>query len=444
ALARLAVANVVADGSLEGVKPGDLAEIEVHGIAAGGAGVGRLPDGRTVFVHRTAPGERASVSVTEVKKRWARARLVEIVRFSPQRRSAPCPYYEHCGGCTLEHLRYDAQLEAKAQITVAALQRIAGLHIDAPSVEPSPEEWHYRNRATFTLLRLRGDRVVAGFHELERAGRIIDIGPDCLLLERPLAATWGALRQAWGPGASLLPPGPRLRLALRAVRDGAILIVHGGTGPGTPERLIETVHGLLAVWQKSGGKPPVLLSGVQYPLEDWEDQELLVSGSAFLQVNRDAAPVMQSYVLEAVGEVHGKRVVDAYCGLGVLSRRLVDRGAEVIGIERDPQAIAGARATAPEGVRYLLGAVESRLTEALPADVVIVNPPRTGLDASVPPILTESGVARIVYVSCDPATLARDVERLASAYALETIRGFDLFPQTAHVENVATFIRRTV
>lgn len=423
--------------------PGAVVEVDIHGIAAGGAGVGRLPDGRVVFVQRTAPGERVRARVTEVHRRWTRARLLEVLEPAAARRPPPCRYYERCGGCTLEHLRYEAQLEAKGRIVADALQRIGRLEVEPPVVEPSPNEFRYRNRVTFTFLRLGGGRVVAGFHELEQPGRIVDVGADCLLPEESLAAVWGALRRGWGPGARFLPGGPRLRLTLRTVRDDAVLVVHGGTGPGSPERLLQDVPGLVALWQKRPGEPPAVLAGAQQPLEEWQDEELAVSGTAFLQVNREAAAVMQRYALEQVGEVSGKTVVDAYCGLGIFARQLARRGARVVGIERDREAVAGARAGAPEGARFLEGAVEDRLPEALPADVAILNPPRTGVHERVTEVLADSRLERIVYVSCDPATLARDAARLAPVYALDALRTFDLFPQTAHVETVATFTLRS-
>ncbi|MBI4539955.1 MAG: class I SAM-dependent RNA methyltransferase [Gemmatimonadetes bacterium] len=422
--------------------PRQAQEVEIGAIAAGGAGVGRLPDGRTVFVHRTAPGERVRIEVTEVRRRWARARLLEVLDPAPERRSPPCPYYERCGGCTLEHLRYEAQLEVKGRIIADALERIGKIAVVPPAVEPSPREVRYRNRVTFTLVRVGGGRVLAGFHELERSGRILDVGRDCLLLEEPLAVAWDALRCGWGRGARLLPPGPKLRLTLRTVRDGAVLVVHGGKGAGASTQLVENVPGLLAVWREAPGAGPRLLAGIQHPLKEWQDEALAVSGTAFLQGNREAAAIMQSYALEQMGEVTGRRVVDAYCGLGILARQLARRGAAVMGIERDRDAVTLARVGAPVGARFLEGAVEDRLSEALPADVVLLNPPRTGVHERVTRLLAESRAARIVYVSCDPATLARDAARLTPAYELRALRAFDLFPQTAHVETVATFIAR--
>ncbi|MFW6198929.1 MAG: TRAM domain-containing protein, partial [Gemmatimonadota bacterium] len=164
-----------------------LGRVEIDGLSSEGAGVGRLPDGRAVFVHRTAPGEAVRIRVTEEKKRWARGRLVEVLEEAPERREAPCPRYDRCGGCTLEHLEYEAQLRWKGQIVSDALQRIGGLVVDVPEVVPSPGRFRYRSRITLTLKRVGESRVVAGFHELERPGRIVDLGGECLLPEAEIA-----------------------------------------------------------------------------------------------------------------------------------------------------------------------------------------------------------------------------------------------------------------
>ena len=148
--------------------------VEITGIAGGGAGVGRLPDGRVTFVHRTAPGDEVEVRVVEERGRWTRSELVAIRRKAPGRREAPCPHYDRCGGCTLEHLEYEAQLEAKSRIVADALQRIGRIEIDLPEITPSPDEFRYRNRVSFTLRRTVSG-VVAGFHALEDPDTIVDI-----------------------------------------------------------------------------------------------------------------------------------------------------------------------------------------------------------------------------------------------------------------------------
>ena len=163
---------------------------------------------------------RACRRLRDEKRRWARGELVRVLTPSADRRVAPCPHYARCGGCTLEHLNYDAQLRAKAGIVADALRRIGGVTVAVPEVVASPEEFRYRNRVSFTLVRLGNGRVIAGFHELNRPDRIVDIGADCLLPELAIARVWGNLRAGWGTDADLLPSGNR-PLAARWVVAGA-------------------------------------------------------------------------------------------------------------------------------------------------------------------------------------------------------------------------------
>lgn len=421
----------------------ELAEavVDIGGIAAGGAGVGRLPDGRAVFVHRTAPGDRARVAVVEHKRRWARAELRKLLRPGPDRRPAPCPHYDRCGGCTIEHITYTAQLGIKATIVAEALRRIGGLDVPEPEVVPSPHEFRYRNRVSFTLLRLGAGRVVAGFHELNRPGRIVDITDACLLPEPAVADAWGALRRAWGPDAYRLPSGRQLRLTLRGAAAGEVtLLIDGGYAPGRPDELLSRVPALAAIWHRAAGAGDwTLLAGSAAVVEQWADEDVALSGVAFLQVNRAAAAALEEHVMALARTTAGPgvRVIDAYCGVGLHARRLAREGAAVVGIELDPDAVREARRAAPPGTEFLEGRVEDLLPAALPADLVILNPPRRGLHAAVPEALAARPPARLIYVSCDPATLARDLARLQPTFRLRGLRCFDLFPQTTHVETVA-------
>lgn len=411
--------------------------VRIDSIAAGGEGVGRLPDGRVVFVHRTAPGELAEVALTGGRKSWARGRLLRVLEPSPERREAPCPFYGECGGCTLEHLTYPAQLRAKGRIVADALTRIGGIPTEPPEVVASPAEHRYRNRVSFALRRGERGQVAAGFHALGDPDRIVEVDGRCLLPEEPVARAWDALRAGWGPDARRLPAGEELRLTLRASAAGEVsLLVEGGYTPGRPEELLDAVPGLAAVWHRPGKAPPELVAGSPGLPETWGDETVELSGAAFLQVNRGAAALLEAHVLEVLGDPVGLKVVDAYCGIGLHARRLARAGARVVGIELDPEAVAGARRDAPEGAVFEEGPVEALLPAHLPADVVILNPPRAGVAQEVAEALAAAPPRRIVYVSCDPATLARDLRRLGGGFRVESVRSFDLFPQTAHVETV--------
>jgi 23S rRNA (uracil1939-C5)-methyltransferase len=216
------------------------------------------------------------------------------------------------------------------------------------------------------------------------------------------------------------------------------LVVDGGYSRGQPDVLLERVPLIKAVWHGPGSSGTrALLAGESTIEETWNEEDIELSGSVFLQVNRAAADLLEEHVL-ALAQAHApKKVVDAYCGIGLHARRLARLGAEVIGIELDENAVEQAQRAGLPGCTFIAGRVENVLAEHLPADLLIVNPPRAGLASEVTQQLGTAEARRIIYVSCDPATLARDLGRLAPRYTVESLRCFDLFPQTSHVETVA-------
>lgn len=423
------------------VVPGTRLEVRIDAIGSDGAGVGRAPGGQVVFVPRTAPGDLAVVEVVRARPRWLRARLLEVRSRAEGRREAPCPYFDRCGGCALQHLGYPEQLAAKGRMVTDALTRIGGQSSLPPlTMHPAPRGTRYRNRITLGLVRLSGGRVLAGFRRLERPTEIIDVDGRCLLPESPVAVAWDALRSAWGTGARKLPAGRMLRLTLRGSAAGEVmLVVEGGRGRGDPNHLRRHVPGLVSIWHRprSQGGAPRLLAGAATLRDRWHGEDLDIGPDVFLQASREGAAALQGEVLRLAGSVNGKRVLDAYSGYGGVGRRLARAGAQVVAIDEDPGTAQMARRM-PEGrFLHLVGTVEERLQDALPSDVVILNPPRIGARNGVMEALGEAEPLRIIYASCDPATLARDIRRLGRGYHVVRLHGFDLFPQTSAVETVA-------
>lgn len=412
--------------------------LTIDRIAAGGDGVGRAADGRVVFVPTTAPGDRVRIVETRDGGRWLRGEVREVVEESPDRREPPCEFFDRCGGCQLQHIDYPAQLRAKSAIIGDALRRIGGREVADPEVEASDEEFRYRQVMSFSLRRLSGRRVVAGLRERRRPGRIVDIHDECLLPEPSMSRVWSGVRAHWGAGAARLPRGRELRLTLRTVGEGAVLFVDGGAIGGDPTGLVADVDGLFAIWGRRDEGEWTLLAGDEAQFVEASGERIRVAPGAFSQVHRSMADALRRSVLEQVGPAPGQRVVDAYCGSAVHGRRLARDGAEVVGIELDARAVASAREGAPDGFSVVHARVEDALPGVLPADQVVLNPPRRGLDAQVCDVLRERPVGRIVYISCDPATLARDLKRLGPEYTIRRVQGFDLFPQTSHVESVVT------
>jgi 23S rRNA (uracil1939-C5)-methyltransferase len=417
--------------------------LEINTVVSGGEGLARRTDAPVVFVPRTAPGEVVEVEIVEGHRQWSRGRLLSIVTPGPSRRNPPCPHYAVCGGCQLQHLDYPAQTTAKAGIIADTLRRIGHIEIEPPEVEPSAAEFEYRNRLTF-VLRRKGNDVVAGFHSFEDPTRVIDLD-RCPLAEPPINRIWAALRDAWGRGARLLPPGAELRLTLRSTQDGEVgLVIEGGRGNGDPETLIETVEGLAAIWRLNADGAAAWYVGEQTLRENWGSQHVELAGDAFLQVNREVAAKLEAYVMEQCGDVVGQRVIDAYCGFGLRALDLAWKGARVVGIDTEEHAIAEAHGKAVESgatARFETAPVERALVHELPADLVLLNPPRAGVSQEVLEGLLKKPPARLIYVSCDPATLARDLKKLGERFQLSACRAFDMFPQTAHVETVVTLTR---
>ena len=413
-------------------------DVTVRAIASGGAGVADLPDGRVVFVQRTAPGDVARVRIGKSRPRWAEASVERMIEASPERVEPLCAVYDSCGGCRLQHLPAEAQLTWKGRWVSDALSRIGGIaDVVPPEVVPSPQAFGYRSRVTFTMRRLKGGYVVAGYHALGRPAHVIDV-EACPLAEAPIGEVWSALRNGWGDGAERLPDGGRLRLTLRNAQGGIELLVEGGAPGWNAAPLLEAVPGITAAWHRPGAS------------EEADGQPLLVAGEttagggvSFEQVNRAAAELLRAHVLRRIEEAHPEagHAVDAYCGVGVYGRELAARGWTALGLESDPVAVEEAQRGAPDAFTVEAGLVSALLPNALPADLLVVNPPRQGLESGVVEAILADPPRLLIYVSCDPGTLARDLKGLAVSYTLADIAAFDLFPQTAHVESVAVLSR---
>lgn len=419
-------------------------DLGIESIAVGGDGVARDAGGRVVFVPRTAPGDRVRARVERNAGSWARARPVAVLDAGPDRREPPCPWYHGCGGCQLQHLEAVAQREARRRALRDALRRIGGLDVEVPAPVAAGPELGYRNRITLTLRRA-ADGVVAGYHRWDDPGALIDVD-RCPLAEEPVNRAWAALRAAWGPRAEALPatgPGGELRITVRSSREGRVaLVVSGGLPgrPGDPDRVASAVPGLASYHARDADGHRRLLAGTATLPDEWRGVALRLRPEAFLQVNRAVAESMDRFLEERAGPLSGRRVLDLYAGVGVRPIVWAAAGARAVGVEAGADAVATGREAAagrPRAPELREGRVEDLLDGLLPADLVVVNPPRAGLSRPVSRRLAEGGAGSLAYVSCDPATLARDLARLGPAWRVEEVRPFDAFPQTAHVESIA-------
>lgn len=408
-----------------------IAEVEITGIAAGGDGVGRH-EGLVVFVPRTAPGDRVRVEL-RAKGRFAQGRVRELLVPSPVRVDAPCPHYERdrCGGCQLQHLSPEAQLAAKGGIVRDAVVRIGKRHIDPPAVTPSPQSWRYRNKLTLAMRR-RGSRWIAGLHPYDAPGSVFDLH-DCPITAEGVLSVWRAVLGA----AEWLPDEHALRGAVRVDAGGASFVLDGGSAWPLAKPFFAAVTGLDSLWWTPEGGARRLLHA--------RDED--ASSPSFAQVNPGMARELRGYVIDRISAHAPASVIDAYAGEGDLAAALEEHRIAVTAIELDAEAVSRARARLSSGARVVEGRVEDTLASALPADLVVLNPPRTGLSERIPPVLEHASGASphgstrptVVYISCNPATLARDISRLPS-YRIASLAAFDMFPQTAHVEMVCELI----
>jgi 23S rRNA (uracil1939-C5)-methyltransferase len=395
--------------------------LTIDAIAAGGDGVARN-EGLVVFVPRTAPGDLITASVAG-KGHFARGTLRTLLRPSSERVEPGCEHYTHerCGGCQIQHIGYESQLYAKQRIITDAMIRIGKRTIEPPEVVPSPHEWRYRAKLTLAMRHGPGGWI-AGLHPYDDPGRVFALA-DCPITDRRVVTTWREILAA----AEFLPDTSALRGSVRWTDDGPTFVLTGGTRWTEHARFFDAVPELAALYWEPEGTQRRLLG---------ERRTRPAPSASFAQVNPVVANVMRDYVLGAVMSFEPTRVIDAYSGAGELASSLASAGITVTAIELDGDAARWAEQHLPPPSRSIAGRVEEVLPRIAPADVVVLNPPRSGLHADVTECMEETTTTRaLVYVSCDPATLARDISRLSS-YSITSIRAFDMFPQTSHVETV--------
>jgi 23S rRNA (uracil1939-C5)-methyltransferase len=400
--------------------------VTVESIAAGGDGVARA-EGFVVFVPRSAPGDVGVVDIA-MRGSFARAEFVRLEKPAPSRVEPACPHYttDKCGGCQLQHMEYGAQLEAKSGIIRDTIARIGKRAIERPEVEPSPQQWRYRRKLTLAMQR-SGARWIAGLHPYDSPRRVFALN-DCPITDERVVEIWRQIMAT----ESLLPVASTLRGAVRIDDSGATFVLEGGDVWPEAARFFEAVTSLAALWWIPEKKRRRLM-------RHRGDANAL--GASFAQVNAPVASNMHEYVLARVLSHEPKSVIDGYSGAGELAIALARTGVRVHAIELDSDASSHAAVRLPAGSTAISAKVEEVLSSLLPADVVVLNPPRTGVDGRVTEQLEQSEPAprAIVYVSCNSATLARDLARLPR-YRIASLRAYDMFPQTAHVESVCELV----
>lgn len=426
--------------------------LNVTSLAYGGDGVARAEDGRTVFVAGGCPGDVVLAEVTADHERFLRARVAEVVEASPERRKPPCPYFGDCGGCQWQHVSHGAQVAAKRQAVADALSRIGGVpDPDVRDVLIGGQPYGYRNRVELAVGEDARGGLVLG---LSAAGsqRLVPIAACMLLPEKRRTypkALAGALRFLSRGG-----PLGLTRVAVRsAARTGDVevdLWAHPGPFPraaaaktlGSAVRF-ETLTRVIAKGEvKARDVSNVeVLAGQGYLRERMNDFEYRVSAPSFFQVNTGAAVALRTCAIDMLGADGAMRVADLYAGAGTFTLPLARAAGEVVAVESSRFALADLRenlAAADLDADVVPGDAAYALPDLGHFDAALIDPPRAGISEKAMRALEGARIPRIVYVSCDPATLARDVARLADAgYAATRFVPVDLFPQTYHLETVA-------
>jgi 23S rRNA (uracil1939-C5)-methyltransferase len=460
-------------------KRGEILSLTIDDLAYGGEGVGRA-DGYVVFVPGGLPGDRLQVRLVQARSRFGRGAIEAVIEPSPQRVEAPCPYFGRCGGCRLQHVAYPAQLAYKTKQVADALERLGGLR-DVPlrPIIGAEEIFGYRNKMEFTVARPRRGAgteadsarggLVVGLHETERYDAVLDID-RCLLQSDRMNALLAEARAFFvdrgltvyeqDTGEGLL----RFQMLREGRHTGELMTNVVTSAPAVSElaplvaRLQAREAGTTSVVLNVNPKKASVAVGVEEHLLGGRDHirervgglTFRVSANSFFQTNTRQAERLFDLVVESTGLTGTETVIDLYSGTGAISLLLARRARWVYGVELAQAAVddAGANAAA-NGITnctFLAGEVRfvlpSLIAKGVTAEVVVADPPRAGFHPKALHALITLGARRIVYVSCNPTTLARDLGELSrGGYRVEWVQPVDMFPHTPHIEAVARLER---
>lgn len=424
-------------------------EVTIGDLTHDGIGVADL-NGQRVFVADALPGERVEIVLRKRRRKLQEADLLRVLTPSPERTTPGCEYFGRCGGCALQHLAHPAQVSFKQRVVAEALKRIAHIEPEAwlPAAVGPP--WHYRRRARLGVKYVAGKgRVLVGFRE--RAGPYITDMHRCPVLVPPLDGLLGELAQLI-EGSGLRERLPQIEAAV--ADDVAALVLRVLETPSAADEALFQAfgarHGIDLYWQRGGPGTIAPLGAVRplrYRLEPF-GLTLEFLPTDFMQVNAAINAELVATAIRLAAVEPTDRVLDLYCGLGNFSLPLAQRCSELLGVEGEAglvaRAVKNAAANGIGNARFVAAdlAAPGYGFYREPWDVVLLDPPRTGAEAPVAE-LDKSGARRIVYVSCHPATLARDAQVLTErhGYRLRTARVFDMFPHTHHIESLALFER---
>lgn len=401
-------------------------------LVYGGDGIGRLPDGRAVFVPFTLPGEVVELQIVQEGKKFARGRLINLLEASPERIQPRCKHFGTCGGCHYQHISYDAQLQAKLAILQDQMDRLGGFSaLPSGGITSSPSPWNYRNQMQFHPAPEGG----LGFMDID--GKSIVPIQECHLPKEGINALWQQIDLGAESGLT--------RITLREDSFGELMLVLEGNDELGPELSLDLP--ISVCYLKPDGSS-LTLAGQDQLNYQILGRQVSISPESFFQVNLRVAERLVEYVLDHLPQTIAFNTLELYAGAGLFSLFLAEHSRELIAIESSPSACYdfANNLDSYDNVRLYEGPVEQVLpalkSELPPLDLVLLDPPRAGLHPKARESLEKLSPEHIVYISCDPSTLARDLKHLCAAgYKLEDLHLFDMFPQTYHLETTAILQR---
>lgn len=439
--------------------------VTIKRLGINGEGVGYFKR-QVVFIPGALPGEEVVAEVTAIKRGYAEAKVKRIRKQSPQRVAPPCPVYEQCGGCQLQHISYEGQLEQKRDIVVQAFERYTKQIADKLDIRPTigmEDPWHYRNKSQLQV-GIDNRRVIAGLYGLN-SHELVDIS-DCMIQHKATNEVTQKVKRILEKLDISIYNEKKHNGIVRtivtriAVRTGEIQLVLVTARENFPrkDQFVKQVQTALpqvkSIMQNINGERTSIifgdetfrLGGKEVIQEALGDLKFELSARAFFQLNPTQTVKLYDEVKQAAKLTGKEKVVDAYCGVGTIGLWLANEAAEVRGMDIIEEAIEDAKKNARQhgflNTMYVTGKAEQVLPkwvkEGWKPDVIVVDPPRTGCDDMLLNTILKVKPKRVVYVSCNPSTLAKDVAKLLKDYEVSYVQPVDMFPHTAHVECVAS------
>ena len=448
------------------IEEGQKFPLTIKRLGINGEGIGFFKR-NVIFVRGALPGEEITAQVTHVKKNFAEARMVKLRKASEHRQTPPCPIYEDCGGCQMQHMTYEQQLVEKRDHVVQALERyLKGTTVHIEKTIGMEDPWAYRNKSQFQT-RLKGSKVIAGLFA-EGSHQLLDI-EECLVQHPDTTVITNAVKRILEELKMPIYDGKTMGGIIRTivvrtgVETGEIQLVLVTTRKKIPqlELLLEKLKNidinLVSITQNINkektslifGDETITLYGKDTIHEKLGELAFDLSARAFFQLNPKQTVKLYDEIKRAAKLTGTEKVVDAYCGVGTIGLWLADGAGELRGMDVVHESVVDAKANAKkQGVqaKYVTGTAEKWLelwsTEGFIPDVLTVDPPRTGLGDSLLQTILKVQPKRFVYTSCNPSTLAKDLQQLTKIYNIEYIQPVDMFPQTAQVEAVTLLERK--